>query len=54
MTTTKYEVIDQMFAAVLSQNKDLRRDMKRTAEKLAKDHPNSESIKQGFTIALMA
>ena len=34
--------------------KDLRRDIKRTAEKLAKDHPNSESIKQGFTIALMA
>ena len=33
--------------------KDLRRDMKRTAEKLAAAHPNSESIKHGFTIALM-
>ena len=34
--------------------KDLRRDMKRTAEKLAAAHPNSESIKHGFTVALMA
>ena len=33
--------------------KDLRRDMKRTAEKLAAAHPNSESIKQGFTIAFV-
>ena len=33
--------------------KDLRRDMKRTAEKLAKAHPNSESIKHDMTIAFM-
>ena len=33
--------------------KDLRRDMKRTAEKLAQAHPNSESIKHGFTIAFV-
>ena len=33
--------------------KDLRRDMKRTAEKLAAAHPNSESIKHGFTIAFL-
>ena len=33
--------------------KDLRRDMKRTAEKLAAAHPNSESIKRGFTIAFV-
>ena len=33
--------------------KDLRRDMKRTAEKLAAAHPNSESIKHGFTIAFV-
>ena len=34
--------------------KELRADMKRTAEKLAKAYPNSESIKHGFTIALLA
>ena len=33
--------------------KDLRRDMKRTAEKLAAAHPTSESIKHGFTIAFV-
>lgn len=33
--------------------KEARADLKRTAEKLAKAHPNSESIKRGFTIALL-
>ena len=33
--------------------KEARADLKRAAEKLAKDHPDSESIKYGFTIALM-
>ena len=33
--------------------KDLRRDMKRTGEKLEKDHPESESIKYGLTVAVM-
>ena len=32
--------------------KDLRADMKRTGEKLAKDHPDSESIKVGFRLAI--
>jgi hypothetical protein len=36
------------------QLKDMRADVKRTAEKLEKAHPESESIKYGFTIALMA
>ena len=36
------------------QLKDMRADVKRTAEKLAAAHPDSESIKYGFTIALMA
>lgn len=36
------------------QLKDMRADVKRTAEKLAKAHPNSESIKYGFTVALLA
>ena len=36
------------------QLKDMRADLKRTAEKLAAAHPDSESIKHGFTIAVMA
>ena len=35
------------------QLKDMRADVKRTVEKLEKAHPDSESIKYGFTIALM-
>ena len=42
-----------MYEQLNNDIKDLRRDMKRTAEKLAKDHPNSESIKHGFTIAFV-
>ena len=34
--------------------KEARADLKRAAEKLAKAHPDSESIKLGFTIAIMA
>ena len=34
--------------------KEARADLKRTAEKLEKAHPESESIKHGFTIAIMA
>ena len=34
--------------------KEARADLKRGAEKLAKAHPDSESIKHGFTIAIMA
>ena len=33
--------------------KDLRADLKRTAEKLSKAHPDSQSIKHGFTIAFV-
>ena len=33
--------------------KDLRADMKRTGEKLAKAHPDSESIKYGFRLAFV-
>lgn len=35
------------------QLKDMRADVKRTAEKLAKAHPDSESIKRGFRIAVI-
>jgi hypothetical protein len=34
--------------------KEARADLKRAAEKLEKAHPDSESIKHGLTIALMA
>ena len=36
------------------QLKDMRADVKRTAEKLANAHPDSESIKFGLTVAIMA
>ena len=39
---------------IAAQLKDMRADLKRTAEKLAQAHPESESIKLGFTIAVMA
>ena len=35
------------------QLKDMRADVKRTAEKLAAAHPDSESIKHGLTIAML-
>ena len=35
------------------QLKDMRADVKRTAEKLELAHPESESIKHGFVIALL-
>ena len=35
------------------QLKDMRADVKRTAEKLEKAHPESESIKHGFTVAIL-
>ena len=35
------------------QLKDMRADVKRTAEKLEKAHPDSESIKRGFRMAFL-
>ena len=35
------------------QLKDMRADVKRTAEKLADAHPDSESIKRGFRLAFL-
>jgi hypothetical protein len=39
---------------ISEQLKDMRADVKRTAEKLEKAHPESESIKYGFTIAFLS
>ena len=36
-----------------AQLKDLRADIKRTAEKLEKAHPESESIKHAFRLTIM-
>ena len=36
---------------IAAQLKDMRADLKRTAEKLEKAHPDSESIKHGFRLA---
>jgi cytochrome P450 len=38
---------------VRAQLKDMRADVKRTAEKLAKAHPDSDSIKRSFRIAFV-
>ena len=38
---------------IAAQLKDMRADVKRTAEKLAKAHPESESIKHSFRIAFV-
>lgn len=48
-----YKRLHSMFEQLQQDTKEVRADMKRTAEKLAKAHPNSESIKRGFTIALL-
>ena len=38
---------------ISDQLKDMRADVKRTAEKLAAAHPESESIKRGFRLAFL-
>ena len=48
-----YKRLHTMYEQLQQDSKEVRADMKRTAEKLAKAHPNSESIKRGFTIALL-
>ena len=47
-----YKKQHAMYEQLNSDLKDLRADMKRTGEKLAKDHPDSESIKVGFRLAI--
>ena len=48
-----YKRLHMMYMQLQTDVKDVRADLKHTAEKLAKAHPNSESIKRGFTIAIM-
>ena len=48
-----YKKQHAMYMQLQEDVKDLRRDMKRTGDKLAKAHPESESIKYGLTVAVM-
>ena len=45
-----YKQLHACYEQLQTDVKELRADLKRTAEKLAKAHPNSDSIKHGFTI----
>ena len=48
-----YKRLHGMYEQLKADVKEARADLKRTAEKLAKAHPDSESIKHGFTVAFM-
>ena len=48
-----YKKQHAMYEQLQADVKDLRRDMKRTGEKLEKAYPDSESIKYGMTVAVM-
>ena len=49
-----YKQLHSYYEQLQDSIKETRADLKRTAEKLEKAHPESESIKYGFTVALMA
>ena len=49
-----YKQLHGYYEQLQTNIKETRADMKRVGEKLEKAHPDSESIKLGFTIALMA
>ena len=48
-----YKQMHEYYEQLQANLKETRADMKRVGEKLEKAHPDSESIKFGFTIALM-
>ena len=50
---TFYKQMHDYYEQLQENVKEARADLKRAAEKLEKAHPDSESIKYGFTIALM-
>ena len=50
---TFYKQMHGYYEQLQTNLKETRADMKRVGEKLEKAHPDSESIKYGFTIALM-
>ena len=48
-----YKQLHSYYEQLQDNLKETRADLKRTAEKLAKAHPDSDSIKHGLTVALM-
>ena len=48
-----YKRLHDCYEVIQSDARELRADIKRQAEKLAKAYPTSESIKHGFTIACL-
>ena len=48
-----YKQLHGYYEQLQQNTKETRADMKRVGEKLEKAHPDSESIKSGFTVALM-
>ena len=50
---TFYKQMHDYYEQLQTNLKETRADLKRVGEKLEKAHPDSESIKYGFTIALM-
>ena len=48
-----YKQMHEYYEQLQANLKETRADMKRVGEKLEKAHPDSESIKHGFTVALM-
>ena len=53
-TLDYYKQLHGYYEQLQENVKEARADLKRAAEKLAKAHPDSESIKHGFSIAIMA
>jgi len=51
---TFYKQMHDYYEQLQTNLKETRADMKRVGEKLEKAHPDSESIKHGFTIALLS
>ena len=49
-----YKQMHAYYEQLQTNLKETRADMKRVGEKLENAHPDSESIKYGFTVALMA
>ena len=52
-TLDYYKQLHGYYAQLQENVKEARADLKRAGEKLEKAHPDSESIKYGFTVALM-
>ena len=48
-----YKQLHTYYTQLQDNVKEARADLKRAAEKLAKAHPDSDSIKHGLTVALM-